>query len=79
VKSGIDWLKSKTIHIHQRNCPETVKEIQSYKWREDKDGNIFDEPVEFNDHSMAALRYSIDRYRRHYGSVNRPRAQVREW
>ena len=52
VKFGLDWLKRRKIHIHP-SCVNTIKEIQTYKYREDKDGNVLDEPVDFNDHAMA--------------------------
>lgn len=59
VKFGIDWLKRRKIHIHP-SCVNTIKEIQTYKYKEDKDGNVLDEPVDFNDHAMAALRYGTE-------------------
>jgi len=59
VKFGIDWLKRRKIHIHP-SCVNTIKEIQTYKYREDKNGNVLDEPVDFNDHAMAALRYGTE-------------------
>lgn len=59
VKFGLDWLKRRKIHIHP-SCVNTIKEIQTYKYREDKDGNVLDEPVDFNDHAMAALRYGTE-------------------
>jgi len=37
-----------------------LKEIRSYKWKEDKDGKILDEPVKFNDHAISAMRYAIE-------------------
>jgi len=59
VKFGLDWLKRRKIHIHP-SCVNTIKEIQTYKYRENKDGNVLDEPVDFNDHAMAALRYGTE-------------------
>lgn len=63
VRAGISWLQSKKIHIHKTNCPNTSREIATYKWREDKNGNATDEPVNFNDDAMAAMRYSIEDWR----------------
>jgi phage terminase large subunit len=63
IKSQIDILKTKRIHIHATNCPGTAKEIQQWKWREDKDGNVLDEPVPFQDDAMAALRYAAENRR----------------
>ncbi len=58
VKDGIDYIKRKKIYINE-NCINTIKEIQSYKWKEKKDGEILDEPVKFLDHAMDALRYAV--------------------
>jgi phage terminase large subunit len=33
--------------------------MKSYKWKEDKNGLILDEPVKFKDHLMDAMRYAI--------------------
>ena len=53
---GVDWLKRRKIHIHP-SCINTINEIQSYKYQEDRDGNVLEKPVDFNDHAMASLRY----------------------
>lgn len=37
-----------------------IKEVRSYKWKTDKDGNILDAPVDLNDHSLDSLRYSLN-------------------
>lgn len=59
VKDGIDIVKRKRLHI-VKSAAETIKEIQSYKWKEDTAGRILDEPVPFNDHSCSAFRYAIE-------------------
>ena len=59
VKDGIDWVKRHKIHIHPQ-CVNTIKEISGYKYKEDKNGNVFDEPVPFNDDAMSALRYAVE-------------------
>lgn len=60
VKAQIDYLKQLKIHIHP-SCANTIKEIQQWKWKKDeKTGLYLDEPVEFMDDAMAALRYSIN-------------------
>lgn len=60
LKFGIDYLCSKRIHIHATKCPNTAKEIQSFKRREDKDGNAIDAFVEINDDCIAAIRYATE-------------------
>ena len=58
VKDGIDNVQRRRLHITKRSV-NTLKEIKNYKWKQDKDGKILDEPVAFNDHAMSALRYAI--------------------
>ena len=62
VKSGIDFLRGRKIHVHP-DCVETIKELQSYKYKEDKDGNVFDEPVDLFNHCLDGLRYSYETLR----------------
>lgn len=60
VHAQIDYLKQLKIHIHP-SCLNTISEIQQWKWKKDeKTGLYLDEPVEFMDDAMAALRYSIN-------------------
>ena len=62
VKVGIDWLRRHTVYVHP-SCTNTINELQSWKYREDKDGNVLDEPVPVNDDAMAALRYATESLR----------------
>jgi phage terminase large subunit len=60
VHAQIDYLKGMKIHIHPR-CTNTIKEIQAWKWKKDRQSGLYlDEPIEFMDDAMAALRYSIE-------------------
>lgn len=64
VAAQIDYLKQHRIHIDV-NCINTIREIQQWKWKKDNRTNLYlDEPVAFMDDAMAALRYSIEEYRR---------------
>ena len=64
VKAQIDWLKGRKIHIHP-SCVNVLKEVQQWKWKKDAASGLYiDEPVEFMDDAMAALRYSVERLRR---------------
>lgn len=64
VKAQIDYLKQHRIHING-SCLNTIKEIQQWKWQKDKTtGKYIDTPVDFMDDAMAALRYSVETYRR---------------
>lgn len=64
VNAQIDYLKQHKIHINGC-CLNTIKEIQQWKWQKDKKTGLYiDEPVDFEDDAMAALRYVIEDYRR---------------
>jgi phage terminase large subunit len=58
VDDGIDHVKRHRLHIDPSSA-NLLKEIRTYKWREDKNGNMMDEPVKFNDHAVDAMRYAI--------------------
>ena len=60
VKEGIDFLKRYRVHIHTRKCPALAARLPNYKYKEDKDGNAIDEPVEVLDDEITALRYAIE-------------------
>lgn len=63
-KAQIDYLKQLKIIIHPR-CINTLKEIQQWKWKfDDKMNQYTDEPIDIFDDAMAALRYSVEDYRR---------------
>lgn len=63
VNAQITWLKDRKIYIHP-SCIWTIKEIQAWKWQKDKEtGKYIDEPVDFFDDAMAALRYVIEGWR----------------
>lgn len=54
----IDMIKRFKIVIDPK-CVNFIKEIESYSWRTDKNGNTLEEPVKFNDHLMDAMRYAV--------------------
>jgi len=58
VRAGIDYLKSQKIHIIVGSM-NIISERNTYKWKEDKNGDPLPEPVKFNDHHMDADRYGI--------------------
>ena len=51
-------MKRQKIYIHP-DCTDTISEMKTYKWKEDRNGNVLDEPVKFRDHLMDALRYAL--------------------
>ncbi len=58
VKDGIDKMKRMKVFVTRRST-NILKERQGYKWKEDANGNLVDEPVKFNDHALDAIRYAI--------------------
>jgi len=59
VKYGIGWIRSHRIVIHPR-CQNFINEIQAYAYRQDKDGNVLEDPVDFKNHLMDAMRYALE-------------------
>lgn len=73
VKEGIDLVKRQTLYVPEDSV-NLIKELQGYQWREDKDGNVLDEPVKYNDHAVDALRYAVWGITERYGfATQRPR------
>lgn len=59
VKDGIEFLKRFKMYTTKESS-NFLKEIKSYKWMLDKNGNVIEgKPVKFNDHLMDALRYAV--------------------
>lgn len=54
VRDGINFCKSHLVGLIGANL---IKEAQGYKRKEDKNGNVLEEPVKFMDHGMDAGRY----------------------
>lgn len=64
VNAQIQWLKDRKIHVHP-SCIQTQKEIGMWKWiKDNKTGLYLDEPVQFEDDAMAAMRYAIEPWRK---------------
>ena len=58
VRAGIDFLKSKRIHIVEGSV-NLWNESSEYCWRKDRSGRELPEPVKDRDHLMDAARYGI--------------------
>jgi phage terminase large subunit len=56
IRLGIDVMKRHRINITKESI-NLIKEMQSYKWKTDRDGNQINEPEKGNDHAIDALRY----------------------
>jgi phage terminase large subunit len=58
VKDGIDFIKSQKLHVNKDSI-NLINELRGYKYKEDKDGNVLEDPVKFRDHLMDAMRYCM--------------------
>ena len=56
VKNSIDILQRYTLNITRRST-NLRKELGTYKWAVGQDGKPINEPVDFNNHAIDALRY----------------------
>lgn len=58
IVHGIEYVKTKKISVTKRST-NILKEYRNYLWITDKDGVIINEPNDFMNHAMDALRYAI--------------------
>jgi len=58
VRSGIQFLKSKKLFITSRSV-NGIKELRNYKYHEDKNGKMTNQPVDAFNHFIDASRYAI--------------------
>lgn len=61
VSRGIDYLKSMKWYIDPDKCPGLLSEVQTYSYKEDKNGSKTDDPVNFKDDGIAAVRYALEK------------------
>ncbi len=61
VKDGIDFVRQNSSGI-TADSVNGIKEKQTYKYKEDKNGNVLEEPVKFNDHFCDSERYGAYSY-----------------
>jgi len=59
ILHGIDLIKRHHIWI-ESTSPNTIKEFQTYRFKEDKDGNLIDTPEDDNNHAIDAIRYILE-------------------
>ncbi len=58
VNAGIDIMKRYRLFANPRST-NLIKELQNYKWVEDKNGNLLNKPVDAFNHAIDAARYAI--------------------
>lgn len=63
VADGIMAVKGYKLVIHPR-CENLLKEIRGYQRKKDRNGNVLEEPIKANDHSLDSLRYALYSYKR---------------
>ncbi len=59
VMRGVRWLQGYEIIIDV-HCQNFKNEIEQYHFKEDKYGNVIDEPVDANNHLLDCLRYACE-------------------
>ncbi len=60
VEYGFKWLQSRTLVIDPARTPNAHKEITTYEYERDKDGNVITGYPDGNDHAISALRYAYE-------------------
>jgi phage terminase large subunit len=58
INAGIDILKRHKIFATARSN-NLIKELQNYKWAEDKNGNLLNKPIDVMNHALDAARYAV--------------------
>lgn len=58
VKDGIDFIKSKKLHITKRST-NLIHELNNYRWKENNNQELIDEPIKYLDDAVDSLRYGI--------------------
>ncbi len=58
VNAGIDIMKRYRLFATPKST-NLIKELQNYKWVEDKNGNLLNKPVDAFNHAIDAARYAI--------------------
>ena len=58
VMAGIDMLKRYKLHVTASSL-NIIKELQNYKWQEDKNGNLLNKPIDNFNHAIDATRYAV--------------------
>lgn len=66
LKAGISMLQAARIYTRPQNV-NLAAEAATYKWAETKDGKLLEEPVDFKNHALDALRYAV--YTHHWQGI----------
>lgn len=70
IELGITWLENKKFVVDESRTPFTAKELREFEYATDKNGEYTGQYMEFNNHSIDAIRYAfIDSYIRRYPDI----------
>lgn len=58
INAGISKIQGYTIHVLPK-CKNTINELFSYSYQQDKDGRWLNIPIDDNNHLMDAMRYGM--------------------
>lgn len=58
IRLGIDLMQQRKLHVTKASG-NTIKEFHSYVWMQDKNGEFEKDPIDFNNHSIDAIRYVV--------------------
>ena len=58
VNEGIDKVQDQKCSVTKRSL-NIIKEYRGYLWEVDRDGNVTNEPMDFNNHAMSGIRYGL--------------------
>lgn len=61
IMQGIQFLQGFKIYIHP-SCENTIEEFNTYTFKQDKEGNWLNEPIDKNNHIIDAVRYAVEKY-----------------
>ena len=61
IMQGIQFMQGFQIVIHP-SCEHAIEEFNTYTFKQDKEGNWLNEPIDANNHIIDAVRYSLERY-----------------
>ena len=59
IEHGIRWLQGYEIIVDE-TCTNIIKELSTYRWKEDKNGDVIPKPEDKNNHLIDALRYALE-------------------
>lgn len=69
VLQGVQNVQAQVVFVTRRSV-NIIKEYRNYLWITDKDGKIINEPQDFLNHTMDAIRYGMDSFQRGFFKQN---------